>query len=85
MREALKAFGGDPDRLRAARARGLAAFVELHIEQGPVLEAEGLAARRRQRDQWSHALRRRRFAASPATPAPCRWRCATTRSPRAPR
>ena len=41
MREALKAFGGDPDRLGAARAEGVAAFVELHIEQGPVLEAEG--------------------------------------------
>lgn len=42
MRDALKAFGGDPDRLRTSRARGIAAFVELHIEQGPVLEAEGL-------------------------------------------
>ena len=42
MRDALKAFGGDPDRLRTSRAWGLAAFVELHIEQGPVLEAEGL-------------------------------------------
>jgi allantoate deiminase len=41
MRDALKAFGGDPDRLAAARAEGVAAFVELHIEQGPVLEAEG--------------------------------------------
>ncbi len=41
MRDALKAFGGDPDRRGAARAEGLAAFVELHIEQGPVLEAEG--------------------------------------------
>ena len=41
MRDALKAFGGDPDRLGAARADGVAAFVELHIEQGPVLEAEG--------------------------------------------
>lgn len=41
MREALKAFGGDPDHLGAARAEGVAAFVELHIEQGPVLEAEG--------------------------------------------
>jgi allantoate deiminase len=40
MRDALKAFGGDPDRLAAARAEGVAAFVELHIEQGPVLEAE---------------------------------------------
>jgi allantoate deiminase len=43
MRDALKAFGGDPDRLGAARAEGVAAFVELHIEQGPVLEAEGRA------------------------------------------
>jgi allantoate deiminase len=42
MRDALRAFGGDPDRLRTSRAWGLAAFVELHIEQGPVLEAEGL-------------------------------------------
>jgi len=41
MRDALQAFGGDPDHLGAARAEGVAAFVELHIEQGPVLEAEG--------------------------------------------
>ena len=43
MREALRAFGGDPERVGATRAGGVAAFVELHIEQGPVLEAEGLA------------------------------------------
>ena len=43
LREALTKFGGDPERLCALRARGVAAFVELHIEQGPVLEAEGLA------------------------------------------
>ena len=41
--EALTAFGGDPERAYAARARDVAAFVELHIEQGPVLEAKGLA------------------------------------------
>jgi allantoate deiminase len=41
MRDALRAFGGDPDHLGAARAEGVAAFVELHIEQGPVLAAEG--------------------------------------------
>jgi allantoate deiminase len=40
---ALTAFGGDPERAYAARARDIAAFVELHIEQGPVLEAKGLA------------------------------------------
>jgi allantoate deiminase len=44
MREALSQFGLDPDRIgAAARAPGeLLAYVELHIEQGPVLEAENL-------------------------------------------
>ena len=44
MREALVQFGLDPDRIgAAARVRGeLLAYVELHIEQGPVLEAKGL-------------------------------------------
>jgi allantoate deiminase len=43
LRDALVNFGGDPERVLGLRARGVAAFVELHIEQGPVLEAEGLA------------------------------------------
>src|SRR6202453_3627530 len=44
MREALSKFGLDPDHIgAAARARSeLLAYVELHIEQGPVLEAKGL-------------------------------------------
>lgn len=44
MREALVQFGLDPDDIgAAARVRGqLLAYVELHIEQGPVLEARGL-------------------------------------------
>ena len=42
MREALKAFGGDPERAHAIRRDNVAAFVEAHIEQGPLLEAEGL-------------------------------------------
>jgi allantoate deiminase len=42
MRDALSAFGGDPDRAASIRAQNVAAFVEAHIEQGPVLEAEGL-------------------------------------------
>ncbi|WP_092515797.1 allantoate amidohydrolase [Afipia sp. GAS231] len=44
MREAMIAFGLDPDHIgAAARARGeLLAYVELHIEQGPVLEAKNL-------------------------------------------
>ncbi len=42
MRDALSAFGGDPDRAGSIRRTGVAAFVEAHIEQGPILEAEGL-------------------------------------------
>jgi allantoate deiminase len=45
IREALSRFGLDPGRIgAAARARSeLHAYLELHIEQGPVLEREGLA------------------------------------------
>lgn len=45
MREAMQRFGLEPSRIgEAARRRGdVLAYAELHIEQGPVLEAEGLA------------------------------------------
>src|SRR5271170_5662034 len=45
MREALVQFGLDPDHIgAAARIRSeLLAYIELHIEQGPVLEAQNLA------------------------------------------
>ena len=44
MREALVEFGLDPDRIGAAarKRRELHAYIELHIEQGPVLEAQNL-------------------------------------------
>jgi len=46
MAEAIRAFGGDPDPdvLRTPRWRSeeLLGYVEVHIEQGPVLEARGL-------------------------------------------
>jgi allantoate deiminase len=44
MRDALVQFGLDPNHIgAAARARSeLLAYVELHIEQGPVLEAQNL-------------------------------------------
>ena len=46
MRDAMAAFGLDPKAFgSAARKREeILAYAELHIEQGPVLEAEGLAA-----------------------------------------
>jgi N-carbamoyl-L-amino-acid hydrolase len=40
--DALRETGGDPDRIADARRDDLAAFLELHIEQGPVLEHRGI-------------------------------------------
>src|SRR5688572_10052385 len=44
MASAIKAFGGNPDTLQAERRLpgDLLAYCEVHIEQGPVLEAENL-------------------------------------------
>ncbi|MFQ5791680.1 MAG: Zn-dependent hydrolase [Acidobacteriota bacterium] len=44
IREGIAFLGGDPDHLdRARRRRGdIAAYLELHIEQGAVLETEGI-------------------------------------------
>lgn len=44
MAQAMRDFGLDPARIAAAAKRPdeVHAYVELHIEQGPVLEAEGL-------------------------------------------
>ncbi len=45
IREGIRAIGGDPDRLAAVkRERGdILAFLELHIEQGAILDREGTA------------------------------------------
>jgi allantoate deiminase len=45
LRQALTNFGCDVDAIRsiARKPADVLAYVELHIEQGPVLEAEGLA------------------------------------------
>src|SRR6476659_3300510 len=42
LRDAIRASGGDPDEAAEASAPELAGYVEVHIEQGPVLEREGL-------------------------------------------
>jgi allantoate deiminase len=44
MRDALREFGGDPDRLGASRRdpADLIGYYEVHIEQGPILENENL-------------------------------------------
>jgi beta-ureidopropionase / N-carbamoyl-L-amino-acid hydrolase len=42
LRDGIGAVGGDPGRLGAARRDDIRAYLELHIEQGPILEAQGL-------------------------------------------
>ena len=44
MAQAIRAFGGEPDRLADDRwgSRRLLGYCEVHIEQGPVLEARGV-------------------------------------------
>jgi allantoate deiminase len=44
MRDAIRAFGGDPERIDEDKWRGgrLLGYCEVHIEQGPVLEASNL-------------------------------------------
>lgn len=43
LADALRAFGGEPEDLASARRdpAGLIGYYEVHIEQGPVLEADG--------------------------------------------
>ena len=42
LSEAIARVGGDPARLSEARREGLAGYLELHIEQGIVLESQGI-------------------------------------------
>lgn len=42
LRDGIAGVGGDPERLPVARRSDIAGYLELHIEQGPVLEREGI-------------------------------------------
>lgn len=42
MADAMKAVGLDPDAIPSARRDDIESFIELHIEQGPILEHAGL-------------------------------------------
>ena len=80
LAQAIRAFGGDPGRLAEARRSGedLLGYCEVHIEQGPVLEARDLPV-----GVVSAIAGQSRIAvASPAwrgMPALCRWTCAGMR------
>ncbi len=80
MADAIAAFGGDPAALDAARRdpADLLGYVEVHIEQGPVLEAEDLPVGVVTGDRGPDPRVRSSSRGSPATPGPCRWRCAAT-------
>ncbi|WP_414473157.1 Zn-dependent hydrolase [Microvirga sp. M2] len=41
LSEGLRRMGGDPHKLSGAKRDDIVAYLELHIEQGPVLETEG--------------------------------------------
>jgi N-carbamoyl-L-amino-acid hydrolase len=42
LRDGLRRVGGDPDRLAQAKRADIRAFLELHIEQGIILESQSL-------------------------------------------
>jgi hydantoinase/carbamoylase family amidase len=42
LRDAIRVVGGEPDRASEATVPQLSGYLEVHIEQGPVLEREGL-------------------------------------------
>jgi allantoate deiminase len=43
LADAMREYGLDPSRVGEAKRTDVAAFLELHIEQGPVLDAEGIS------------------------------------------
>ena len=84
--DAIGAFGVDLDRALEARPQldGAAAYLELHIEQGPVLESLRAAARRRARHVRRRALADHAGPGRRHTQARRRWTGAATRSPARP-
>ena len=86
LRDALLAFGGDPDAVAALarRREDVVGYLEVHIEQGPLLESKDLAVGIV--SAIAGITRARALVKGEAgMPAPCRWRCAATRSRRRPR
>ena len=81
--DALREFGLDPARVReiAAQEGRRARLCRAAHRAGAGARSRRPAGRRGDRHQRLLAAQRRRCAASPATPAPCRWACGATRSP----
>ena len=78
MRDALKAFGGDPERAHAIRRDNVAAFVEAHIEQGPFLRPKACRSGSL-RPSTARPGSRSAWTAWPDMPGRRRCACAATR------
>ena len=85
MRDALAAFGGDPDEALALARRPRRGLRRGPYRAGAGAGGGGPADRRRHRDQRRDAARGRGGRRRRATPARRRWRCAATPSPPPPR
>ena len=70
IREGIFAVGGDPNRLELAvrKPGSIAAFVELHIEQGGILDEEKHQYWNRGRNRWHPLVGCGRSMALPITP-----------------
>ena len=85
MRDALRDAGGAPDAIpgQARSAETLLGLLELHIEQGPLLESLDRHGRRRHGDRRAHARTSGAATARRGTRGRSRWRSAAIRwSPR---
>ncbi len=84
LSEHLRGCGGDPDRLRSGEPyltpSNVAAFLELHIEQGPVLEASSFPSGSSPAYAATGGFPQRASSANTTTAAACRAAGATTAS-----
>ena len=85
LEDAIRAFGLDPEQIeQAALDDDALGFVEMHIEQGPVLEAEDLSVAAVTGIVGQIAAHSRVRRATPIMPAPRPCICATMRWPAPP-
>jgi hypothetical protein len=86
MRDALRDAGLDPAQIAAVarRPEDVLAYAELHIEQGPVLEAEGLATGVVTAINGGNRFQIELKGMAGHAGNRCRWDCAAMRWPRRP-
>ena len=82
LRDALRGVRRRPGATARRGGRRLLGYVEVHIEQGPVLEARGVPVGVVTAIAGATRAEVRFDGRAPATPARCRWRRGATRSRR---